>query len=474
MTGAATDAVLTKAAALMPEAVAAWSDFLRIPSISAQPDHAGDCRQAAAWARDALAKLGFAAALHETEGHPVVLATHPGPDPGPDLDLGAAAPHLLYYGHYDVQPPEPLELWPSPPFTPTLVDGPRGQRMVARGAVDDKGQVAAWLGAFAAWFAATGTLPVRLTVLLEGEEEIGSPHLEPFLTGARAQLAADAAVISDTNLWDFTTPAITTGLRGLLYVEIRARAASRDLHSGLFGGVACNPINELVRALGALRDAAGLVQIPGFYDGVAEPDAAQKTAWAALGFDAAAFLGDVGLTTPSGETGRGVLERLWARPTADLNGIWGGYAGPGAKTVIPAEAGAKISFRLVPGQNPEAILAGLKRFLAARVHPDLKLDYALFGAAPGIAVATDLPVVAAARAALAEEYSRLPVLIGCGASIPVVESLKRVLGLETLLMGFGLDDDQIHSPGEKFEIACFEHGLRAHIRLLGHLAARSG
>ena len=467
MTGAATDAALAKAAALMPEAIAAWSDFLRIPSISAQPDHAGDCRLAAEWARARLAGLGFAARLHETAGHPVVLATHPGPSTGADV------PHLLYYGHYDVQPPEPLELWPSPPFTPTLVDGPRGKRMVARGAVDDKGQVAAWLGAFAAWHAATGTMPVRLTVLLEGEEEIGSPHLEPFLAAERARLVADAAVISDTNLWDFTTPAITTGLRGLLYVEIRARAASRDLHSGLFGGLACNPINELVQALGALRDARGVVQIPGFYDGVAPLSAEQEAAWAALGFDVAAFLGDVGLATPAGEAGRGALERLWARPTADLNGIWGGYAGPGAKTVIPAEAGAKISFRLVPGQDPEAIFAALKQFLAARVHPDLKLDYALYGAAPGIAVATDLPVVTAARAALAEEYAKPPVLIGCGASIPVVESLKRVLGLETLLMGFGLDDDQIHSPGEKFELACFEHGLRAHIRLLGHLAARS-
>ncbi len=251
MTGAATDAALAKAAALMPEAIAAWSDFLRIPSISAQPDHAGDCRLAAEWVRARLAGLGFAARLHETAGHPVVLATHPGPSTGADV------PHLLYYGHYDVQPPEPLELWPSPPFTPTLVDGPRGKRMVARGAVDDKGQVAAWLGAFAAWHAATGTMPVRLTVLLEGEEEIGSPHLEPFLAAERARLVADAAVISDTNLWDFTTPAITTGLRGLLYVEIRARAASRDLHSGLFGGLACNPINELVQALGALRDARG-------------------------------------------------------------------------------------------------------------------------------------------------------------------------------------------------------------------------
>ena len=464
MTGARTEAALTRAAALMPEAIAAWSDFLRVPSISAQPDHAGDCRRAAEWARARLAGFGFSAALMETDGHPVVLATHPGP--------GGDAPHLLYYGHYDVQPPEPLELWPSPPFTPTIVDGPHGKRMVARGAVDDKGQVAAWLGAFAAWHAASGTMPVRLTVLLEGEEEIGSPHLEPFLAAHSAALAADAAVISDTNLWDFTTPAITTGLRGLLYVEIRARAAARDLHSGLFGGLACNPLNELAALLGALRDDAGRVRLPGFYDGVVEPDAAHKAAWDALGFDGAAFLGKAGLTTPAGEAGRGLLERLWARPTADINGIWGGYAGAGAKTVIPAEAGAKISFRLVPGQNPQAILMAFKKFLTERAHPDLKLTFHELGAAPGIAVATDLPVVAAARRALAEEYGRPPALIGCGASIPVVESFKRVLGLETLLMGFGLDDDQVHSPGEKFEIACFERGLRAHIRLLGHLAAR--
>ena len=463
MTPGTIDRVLSSANADMSQAIAAWSAFLRIPSISAQPAHAADCRRAAAWARERLAALGFDATLHETAGHPVVLAQHPGP--------GGDAPHLLYYGHYDVQPPEPLELWPSPPFTPTIVDGPRGKRMVARGAVDDKGQVAAWLGAFAAWHATTGGLPVRLTVLLEGEEEIGSPHLEPFLLAERARLTADAAVISDTNLWDFATPAITTGLRGLLYVEIRAQAATRDLHSGLFGGVACNPINELVQALGALRDAAGRVQIPGFYEGVAPLSPERAAQWAALGLDTGAFLGGVGLTTPAGEAGRGVLERLWARPTADLNGIWGGYAGPGAKTVIPAEAGAKISFRLVPGQNPEAIFAAFRAFMAARVHPDLKLEFTSFGAAPGIDVPTDLPVVAAARQALAEEFSRRPVMIGCGASIPVVESLHRVLGLSTLLMGFGLDDDQIHSPGEKFEIACFERGLRSHIRLLGHLGA---
>ena len=444
-------------------ALAWWLDWLRIPSVSAQPSHAGDCVRAAAFARDALASMDFAARLVQTKGHPVVLAHHPGPAGG------SAGPHLLYYGHYDVQPAEPLALWNSPPFDPQVVDGPHGKRVVARGAVDDKGQVAMWVAAFRAWHEATGTMPLPITVVIEGEEEIGSANLETFLSENADVLRADAAVISDTDMWDVSTPAICASLRGLVYMQVDLQAAERDLHSGMFGGSALNPLNALTRALGQLHDAHGRVALDGFYDGVAEIAPEQTAQWATLGFDEAAFLGGLGLSVPVGEAGRGGLERLWARPTADINGIWGGYSGEGSKTVIPARAGAKVSFRLVPGQDPERVEQAFRRFMQARVPADAKLTFQVFGAAPGMRVATESPVITAARAALAAEYGRDAVLVGGGGSIPVVEALKRRLGLDTLLMGFGLSDDQIHGPNEKFELVCFQHGIRSHARLLGAL-----
>ncbi len=432
--------------------------LLRIPSISAQPAHAGDCRKAAEWARDTLAEMGFAARLSETSGLPGVIATHHGA--GPD------APHVLFYGHYDVQPPDPLALWNSDPFDPQLIDGPRGKRIVARGAVDDKGQVVSFFEACRAHLAVNGKLPVRLTVLLEGEEECGSPSLAELLTNEKAALAADFVLVADTNMWNFETPAITTSLRGLAAVEVTVKAASRDLHSGLFGGLALNPINALTRVLGDLQDDQGAIRIPGFYDGVAPVPEAVRTSWAQLGFDEAAFLGEVGLRHPAGEHGQSPLAQLWARPTADINGIYGGYQGDGTKTVIPAEATAKLTFRLVPGQDPATILDNFERFVTARLPPDAKAEFKRFGAAPGFAMDLDAPFMAAARQALADEFGRPAALIGCGGSIPVVEAFKTHLGLETLLAGFGLDDDRIHSPNEKFELACFHRGARAHARLL--------
>ena len=456
-----TDRVLVEIEATLDQARERWFELLRIPSVSAQPAHAADCRQAAAWVQGQLAGMGFTAAMHDTPGQPVVLGHHAGPGPG--------APHVLFYGHYDVQPAEPLELWTAPPFDPRLTDGPHGKRVVARGAVDDKGQVMTWLEALRAWHAVTGSMPVRVTVLVEGEEEVGSPNLEPFLLAHKAALSADVAVISDTNMWDIDTPALTTRLRGMAYVQITLKAANKDLHSGLFGGSALNPINALTRILGDLHDADGRVQLPGFYDGVAETPAALLAEWAALRFDEAAFLGGVGLASPAGERGRTALERLWARPTADINGIWGGYQGPGSKTVIAAEAGAKVSFRLVPGQDPAAVVAAFRAFVEARRPPDARIEIEEFAMAPGVAIASDSPFVEAARAALAAEYGRPSVLMGTGGSIPVVESMKRLLGIDSLLLGFGLDDDQVHSPNEKFEWRCFHRGIRAHARLLGAL-----
>jgi acetylornithine deacetylase/succinyl-diaminopimelate desuccinylase-like protein len=440
--------------------------LLSIPSVATDPAHAEDCRRAAEWIAADLAASGFAAAVRETGGRPVVLAHHP----GPKGDAGANAPHLLYYGHYDVQPPDPVALWKSPPFSPTLVEGPHGPRIVARGAVDDKGQVMTFLAAFRAWHEAAGSLPVRATVLIEGEEEIGSPNLEPFLAAEREKLAADVAVITDTGMWNIDTPALTTRLRGLAYTEITLKGPNRDLHSGMYGGEALNPINALTRILGDLHDAAGRVRIPGFYDDVSPLDPATARQWAGLDFDEKAFLRAIGLSHPAGEKNFSGLERLWSRPTADLNGIWGGYSGPGSKTVIPSEASAKLSFRLVPAQDPEKIVDGLRRFLAARAPEDATIEVKTFSAGRAIEVGLDKPFVNAARAALADEYGRAPVMMGCGGSVPVVESLARTLGMDSLLMGFGLEDDQVHSPNEKFELRCLHKGARSQARLLAALA----
>jgi acetylornithine deacetylase/succinyl-diaminopimelate desuccinylase-like protein len=445
-------------------ALARLFDLLRIPSISAQSAHGADCRRAAEWARDQLAGMGFLARLSETKGLPGVIGRHH--EAGPD------APHVLFYGHYDVQPADPLALWDTDPFDPQLVDGPRGKRIVARGAVDDKGQVVSFLEACRAHIAVTGTLPVRLTVLLEGEEECGSPSLAELLHNERDNLAADFVLVADTNMWNFETPAITTSLRGLAGVEVTIKGPSRDLHSGLFGGIALNPINVLTKILGDLHDGEGKIQIPGFYDGILPLPPALAESWAALGFSAAEFLGEVGLTTPAGERDQAPLAQLWARPTADINGIYGGYQGEGAKTVIAAEATAKLTFRLVPGQDHAAIIPAFEQFVRDRLPPDARATFKHSGAAPGFLVALDAPFMRAARAALASEFGRPAALIGGGGSIPVVAAFKTHLGLDTVLAGFGLDDDRIHSPNEKFELACFHRGTRAHARMLTAFAGR--
>jgi acetylornithine deacetylase/succinyl-diaminopimelate desuccinylase-like protein len=437
--------------------------LLRIPSISAQPAHAADCVLAAKWWNDQLSGLGFETSLRPTPGHPVVVGHHPGP-------ADYTGPHILFYGHYDVQPVDPVALWNSPPFEPQLVDGPHGKRYVARGAVDDKGQTLMLLEALRAWNSVGGGIPARITVLIEGEEEVGSTNLDPFLAANKTELAADVALISDTGMWDVDTPAITTRLRGLTYAEVTLKAASRDLHSGLYGGSALNPINTLTKILGQLQDETGRIQLPGFYDKVIPVTNAQRTQWDALAFDEAAFLGEIGLTTPAGERGYAGLERLWARPTADINGIWGGYTGAGSKTVIASEASAKISFRLVPNQDPDEVLAQFKQFINDRLPPGATATFADFARAPGIEVNVDSLFVRAAQAALGEEYGKPALLMGSGGSIPVVTSLRRILGVDSLLMGFGLDDDRVHSPNEKFEETCFHHGIRSHARLLAKFA----
>ncbi|WP_137176633.1 dipeptidase [Roseomonas sp. AR75] len=443
-------------------AVARLVEWLRIPSVSAQPVHATDCVRAAEWVRDQLAGVGFTAAVRPTDRHPVVVAHHPGP--------GKDAPHLLFYGHYDVQPADPLELWHSPPFDPVIVDGPHGKRLVARGAVDDKGQTMMWVEAMRAWHQVAGGPPCAITAIIEGEEEIGSPNLAGFLADNAKDLKADVAVISDTGMWDVDTPALSTRLRGMCYVQLDITAANRDLHSGMYGGSALNPINLITRILGDLHDENGRIRLPGFYDDVPEVSAEQRASWQSLGFSEHDFLGAIGLSVPIGEKDRSALERLWARPTADINGIWGGYTGPGSKTVIPSQAHAKVSFRLVPGQDHTTILDRFKAFVQARMPADAKAEFQVFSSSAGIEVPTDSAAMRAAMAALQDEYGRPAALIGCGGSIPVVSNLKSILGLDTVLMGFGLEDDQVHSPNEKFDLRCFHQGARSHARLLAKVA----
>ena len=440
--------------------------LLRIPSISAQPAHHPDCLAAAAHLRGELAAMGFTARLSETSGLPGVIATN--------HEAGADTPHVLFYGHYDVQPVDPRALWHSDPFDPQLVEGPRGKRIVARGAVDDKGQVISFLEACRAHIAVNGKLPVRLTILLEGEEENGSPSLPELLTKEHETLAgADFVYVADTNMWDPATPAITASLRGLAAMEVRIHGPSRDLHSGFFGGLALNPIQVLVNILGQLKDATGRIAIPGFYDGITGTSLEQETAWARLGFGVEKILGGVGLTTPAGEAAQIPLAQIWARPTAEINGIFGGYQGDGSKTVIPAHATAKLTFRLVAGQDPAQIHEKFEAFVNARLPPDARAEFLRGAAAPGYSLNPDAPFLRAAQAALEQEFGKPAALIGCGASIPVVEAFKTHLGLDTLLAGFGLDDDCVHAPNEKFDLACFHRGTRAHARLLAALAVET-
>jgi acetylornithine deacetylase/succinyl-diaminopimelate desuccinylase-like protein len=440
-----------------------WKELLRIPSVGTDPAHDNDTRRAAGWLVEQLRAMDFEAAARDTAGQPIVVGHHPGP-------RDADARRVLYYGHYDVQPPDPLELWDTPPFEPTVVEGAHGPRMIARGAVDDKGQLMTWLEALRAWHRVHGTLPVAVSVFVEGEEESGSPSLEPFLEGHRDELRADVCVVSDTNMWNIETPALATMLRGLLYTEITLSGPAHDLHSGLYGGAAPNPLNVLTRILGQLHDAAGRVQVPGFYDDVEELSAEQRREMARLPFDEAAFLGNAGLTVAQGEAERSTLERMWTRPTCDINGMWGGYTGPGSKTVIPAKASAKVSFRLVPHQDPGKIMAGLREFLEARMPPDCRFELISHATAPALRIRVDSAYVDAARRALEAVFDRPPVLSGMGGSIPAVAAIRRLLGIDALLLGFGLADDRVHSPNEKFEIRCFTNGIRSHARLLAELA----
>jgi acetylornithine deacetylase/succinyl-diaminopimelate desuccinylase-like protein len=449
--------VLGRIDATFDESLERVKALLRIKSISTDPDYAGETRRAAEWCAEQLGGIGFDASVRDTQGHPIVVAHSKHHGDGP---------RLLYYGHYDVQPPDPFDLWESDPFEPTIVDSEHGGKIVARGAVDDKGQLMTFIEAFRAWKDVHGSLPADISVMLEGEEETGSPSLDPFLEAHRDELTADVCIVSDTGMWDVETPAVTYMLRGLVYLEATLKGPAMDLHSGMYGGAVVNPNNALAKILGELIDDDGVIQIPGMYDDVRELTEAEAKQWAGLGFDEAGFLRSAGLETPRGEKGRSTLERIWARPTCDINGMWGGYTGRGAKTVIPAQASAKISCRLVPDQNAEKIHDGLVRFLTDRTPPDCEWEFTTHGKSPAIRVPTDSPFLEAALNGLGRVFENEPVIIGCGGSIPVVGSVQNILGFDSLLVGFGLDDDRVHSPNEKFELRCLRHGIESHASML--------
>ncbi len=436
-------------------------ELVRIPSISAQSDHYPDCDRAADWLVAQLAELGFEARKEPTDGRPMAM--------GVAKAKTRDAPHVLFYGHYDVQPADPLELWTSPPFEPRIETNARGERIVGRGAADDKGQLMTFLEACRA-FKANGGLPCHVSVLLEGEEETGSPSLPAFLTKHAKTLKADLLLVCDTNMWSPEIPAITTMLRGLVFEEVVLRAANRDLHSGLYGGPAINPIRVLAKILAELHDDKGVVTLPGFYDGVEELPEDIAAQWRDLEFDPAKFLGDVGLSIPAGETGRSVLEMLWSRPTCEFNGIVGGYTGEGAKTVLPAEARAKVSFRLVGRQNPERIQQSFRAFVKSRLPADVKVDFLGHGGSPAIGLPARGEALRRARRALEAEWGEPAAVVGAGGSIPVVGAFKRELGMDSLMVGFGLDDDAIHSPNEKYERRSFHKGARSWARILSALS----
>ncbi|MGU3664054.1 M20/M25/M40 family metallo-hydrolase [Methylobacterium sp. A49B] len=459
---AALDAILNDIDTDLENALERLFAFLRIPSISTDPAYAGHCREAAAWLAQDLTALGFETSVEETSLHPVVLAHRPKP----------GAPHVLFYGHYDVQPVDPLDLWKTSPFEPHITDGAGGKTIVGRGSSDDKGQVMTFVEACRAHIAMSGALPCGVTILIEGAEESGSQGLPEWVAANREKLGCDVVLVCDTTMWDKTTPAITSSLRGLAYFEVKVTCADRDLHSGFFGGAARNPIHVLSKIIADLHDADGRVTIPGFYEGVHERPPEVLEQWRGLGLTAETLLGPIGLKEPAGERGRMPIELVQSRPSCDANGIIGGYTGEGTKTVIASTASAKVSFRLVDDQDPKRLAESFEAFVRARVPADCQVEVITYKGSRAISLPFDMPQLGAAKTALQDEWGVPAVTVGAGGSIPIVGDFKRILGRDTLLIGFGLDDDRIHSPNEKYNLTSFHKGTRSWARILAALGQR--
>lgn len=438
-------------------------DLLRVESISTDSQYADECVKAADWLVSDLNSIGFDAKRHDTPGHPMVVAK---------LITDPAKPHYLFYGHYDVQPVDPLALWNSSPFDPQIEDSKDGKVIRARGAADDKGQLMTFVEACRAWKQVSGSLPANITIFFEGEEESGSPSLIPFMKDNVDLLKADIAMVCDTGMWDANTPAISTMLRGMVGEQFTITGPSLDLHSGMYGGPAINPIRVMNKILAGIHDDTGRITLDGFYDGVTEPSDQIKQQWATLNHDEADFLGSVGLSKPAGEDGYSVLEQIWSRPTFDVNGIWGGYTGEGFKTVLPSEASAKVSFRLVGEQDPHKIQQTFQQYVRDNLPPDCSVSFHSKDASAATVMPVDAPEFARAHAALSEEWENDAVYAGCGGSIPVVGHIKEILNMDSLLVGFGQDDDAIHSPNEKYNLKSFQKGARSWARILDALASK--
>lgn len=436
-------------------------NLIRIPSVSTDPAYSQNCQRTAEWLAADLAGMGADASVRQTTGHPMVVAHMP----------KVEGPHVLFYGHYDVQPADPVELWDSDPFEPVLRPQPDGEtHIVGRGAADDKGALMTFVEACRAYIEKRGALPLNVSFLFEGEEESGSASLAPFLEKTADELHTDMVLVCDTDMWDRQTPAITTMLRGLVSQEIVITCADRDLHSGMFGNAARNAAQVLSDVISSLRTPEGGVAIEGFYDGVTDLDPAIADLWARLPFDQEKFLTDIGLTIPAGEAGRSILEQVWARPSCEINGIWSGYTEPGFKTVIPAKASAKVSFRLVAGQAPEKIRTAFQAHVRAHIPDDCSVTFTDYASAPASAMPTDGAFMKATLAALTEEWETEAAIAGTGGSIPIIGEFQKRLGAEALLVGFGRFDNRIHSPNEKFDLSSFHKGIRSWVRILDALS----
>ena len=430
--------------------------LLRIPSVSTLPEHKKDVQAAADWLAAELKRIGMEhVEVIATPGHPLVYADwlH-----APVVE-GKASPTVLCYGHYDVQPPDPLDEWKSPPFEPTERDG----NLYARGAVDDKGQMMMHVKALESLFQAHGgKLPLNVRILLEGEEEVGGEQIAKFVREHGDRLKADFALVSDTEMFAAELPTLCVGLRGMIYTEIEARAAKTDLHSGIYGGAAPNPFVALAQIIAQLKDSSGRILIPGFYDKVKAPSEDELKAWQTLPFDEEHYrVTEVGSTQLTGEPGFSVLERTWARPTLDVHGMPGGFTGAGAKTVIPAKAVAKVSMRLVPDMTPQESFALYKGYVESIKPKGIELDVRLIHSGDAIVVGTDNPYIEAAKDAMKEVWGKDTVFVRGGGSIPIVGDFERHLNIPTVMMGFGLPDDNLHAPNEKFHIANYHRGIES-------------